>query len=258
MWEAQGRGRQAIALGVVLACVVLAWCPCAFALDPALDVSQYAHTAWRIREGFAKGQITSIAQTPDGYLWLGTEFGLVRFDGVRTVPWPAPSGQRLPSSYVASLLAVGNGTLWIGTMKGLARWRDGKLNQYPELQGMAVGALVEDSEGTVWAGALSATGGRLCAFQAGGVQCWGEDRSLGAGVVGLYLDSQRRLWVGVVEGLWRWKPGPPIFYPLPTETNGIRAIAEDDAGALLIGMRGGIRRFVDGKTEVASRFPGAL
>src|SRR5262249_29716422 len=61
-------------------------CPGAFALDPALDVSQYAHTSWKIREGFTKGIITSMAQTPDGYLWLGTEFGLVRFDGSELPP----------------------------------------------------------------------------------------------------------------------------------------------------------------------------
>jgi ligand-binding sensor domain-containing protein len=54
-------------------------------LDPALDVSQYARTSWKIREGFSKGTILAIAQTPDGYLWLGTEFGLLRFDGVRNV-----------------------------------------------------------------------------------------------------------------------------------------------------------------------------
>ena len=71
---------------MALAWMLLAWSPRAFALNPALDISQYAHTAWRIREGFSKGRITSIAQTPDGYLWLGTEFGLLHFDGVRSVP----------------------------------------------------------------------------------------------------------------------------------------------------------------------------
>jgi len=73
----------------------------AYGLDPALDVSQYAHTAWKIREGFTKGQIISIAQTPDGYLWLGTEFGLLRFDGVRNVPWQSPPDQQLPSSFIS-------------------------------------------------------------------------------------------------------------------------------------------------------------
>ena len=91
--------------------MLLAWYPCALALNPALDVSQYAHTAWRIREGFSKGAINSIAQTPDGYLWLGTEFGLLRFDGVRAVPWQPPPGQHLPSSSVFSLLAARDGTV---------------------------------------------------------------------------------------------------------------------------------------------------
>ena len=85
--------------------VLLAWCACAAALDPSLDISQYSHTSWKIRDGFTKGYISSIAQTPDGYLWLGTEFGLVRFDGVRAVPWQPPTGVQLPSHDIVSLLA---------------------------------------------------------------------------------------------------------------------------------------------------------
>ena len=74
----------------VVLSVLAALCPCAFALNPSLDINQYAHKAWTVREGFFKGAIYAIAQTPDGYLWLGTEFGLVRFDGVRSVPWQPP------------------------------------------------------------------------------------------------------------------------------------------------------------------------
>src|SRR5262249_59965521 len=111
-------------LSLALAVILLA--ACAFALDPKLDVSQYAHTAWRIREGFARGSITPIAQTPDGYLWLGTEFGLLHFDGVRTVPWQPPSDQHLPSSNISRLLVTRDGTLWIGTYKGLASWKDSR------------------------------------------------------------------------------------------------------------------------------------
>ena len=81
--------RGLIALGIALVCG-----PSASALDPALDVSQYAHTAWIFREGFAQGRVNAIAQTPDGYLWLGTEFGLLRFDGVRSVPWRPPGDCR--------------------------------------------------------------------------------------------------------------------------------------------------------------------
>jgi len=85
---ARARARAVIVIGMMLTC----WA-CASALDPSLDISQYAHTAWRVRDGFVKDEILSIAQTPDGYLWLSTEFGIYRFDGVRAVPL-APARRR--------------------------------------------------------------------------------------------------------------------------------------------------------------------
>ena len=108
--------------------------PRVVALDPALDVSQYAHTAWKIREGFATGTIHQIAQTLDGYLWLATEAGLLRFDGIRVVPWQPPQGEHLPSNDIRSLVAARDGTLWLGTAKGLLSWKDGKLTQVSRAQ----------------------------------------------------------------------------------------------------------------------------
>src|SRR5258707_1112321 len=129
MGKPHGQGRYAarrlavaglctVQLCILLAGVLLAWCPGAYALDPALDVSQYAHTAWKVRDGFAKGAIFSIAQTPDGYLWLGTEFGLFRFDGVRAAPWQPPADEQLPNNFINHLLVSRDGALWIGTPKG--------------------------------------------------------------------------------------------------------------------------------------------
>src|ERR1700751_5337710 len=118
---------------LVLLTSILVSCACAYSLDPSLDVNQYAHTAWKIREGFATGTIHQIAQTPDGYLWLATESGLLRFDGVRAVPWQPPQGEHLPSNDIRGLSAGRDGTLWIGTAKGLASWKDGKLTHYFEL-----------------------------------------------------------------------------------------------------------------------------
>jgi len=229
---------------------MLAWSPCAFALDPALDISQYAHTAWKIRDGFTRGQISSIAQTTDGYLWLGTEFGLLRFDGVKNVPWQSPTDTQLPSNYIFSLLAARDGTLWIGTSKGLASWKEGKLTQYAELAGQYIFKILEDHEGTVWASGLTITTGRLCAIRNGGIQCYGDDGALGRGVFNLYEDSKGTLWAGVKNGLWRWNPGPQKFYPLAGEPDGIQALSEDVDGALMVGWNGEIYRFVDGKTEV--------
>jgi signal transduction histidine kinase/ligand-binding sensor domain-containing protein len=240
--------RAVVGLGILLAC-----CACAFALNPSLDVSQYAHTAWKVRDGFVKGGITSIAQTPDGYLWLGTEFGLVRFDGVRAVPWQPPQNQHLSLGTIFSLLVTRDGTLWIGA-KGLASWKDGKLTRYPELAEHFVFALREDREGTVWVAgaAVPPAPGKLCAIRSGGVNCYGDDGGLGDLVAAVYEDVKGNLWVGVRNGLWRWKPGPPKFYSLPAAPNGIQAISEDADGSLLLGWKDGIYRFVDGQTHAYS------
>ena len=112
--------------------LLTALCPSALALNPSLDINQYAHTAWTIREGHFKGAVFSIAQTADGYLWLGTEFGVVRFDGVRFTEWQPPKNQRLPSTYITKLLAARDGSVWIGTDNGLASWKNGNLIVYSE------------------------------------------------------------------------------------------------------------------------------
>jgi signal transduction histidine kinase/ligand-binding sensor domain-containing protein len=235
--------RAVVALGILLAC-----CRCAFALDPSLDISQYAHTAWKVREGFVGSEINSIAQTPDGYIWLATQFGLFRFDGVRNVPWQPPQDQHLPPGTIFNLLVDRGGTLWIGA-KGLASFKDGKLAHYPELAGHYIFKILEDHEGTIWASGLTEPIGKLCAIRNGNIQCYGEDGTLGRGAFNLYEDSKGNLWAGVLDGLWQWKPGPPKFYSLAGEPDGIQAFSEDTDGALLVGWRGGIYRFVEGKTE---------
>ena len=99
------------------------------ALNPSLEISQYAHTSWTVQDGFSLGNIYAMAQTHDGYLWLGTESGLVRFDGVRRVAWQPPAGQELPDKGAYSLLVTRDGTLWIGTFSGLASWDGARLTQ---------------------------------------------------------------------------------------------------------------------------------
>ena len=250
--------RPTCTLTSTLLFVVWGWCACAFALDPSLDISQYAHTAWKIRDGFSKGVVYSIAQTPDGYLWLGTEIGLLRFDGVHAVPWRPPSDQELPSNYVTALFAGRDGTLWIGTSRGLASWKSGKLIIYPQLAGQLVQALLEDHEGTVWAGGFAYTPpGKLCAIRSDSINCFGEDGSFGNGALGLYEDSHRNLWAGVLNGFWRWKPGPPHFYALTGESFGIQHFAENRDGDLLIPLKQSIARLNNEKIETAYRLPEA-
>jgi len=220
-----------------------------FALNPALDVNQYAHTTWKIRDGFTKGVIKSIAQTPDGYLWLGTEFGLIRFDGVRTVEWRPPAGQSLPSTDIWNLLAASDGALWIGTAKGVVRWKEGQLTHFRELAGRVIWRIFEDREHTIWVSGTGVPAGRLCAIRDRTVACDGDDGRFGYGVIGMREDREGNLWLGVMSGIWRWRPGPPVFFALRGEPDIVQAFAEDSDGQLLVTTHRGIRRFVAGRID---------
>jgi ligand-binding sensor domain-containing protein len=223
-----------------------------FALNPTLRISQYAHTAWRVREGFFGAAINSIAQTPDGYLWLGTEAGLYRFDGVTARPWQkiTSTAQPLFTGAVKKVLVARDGTLWIGAEAGLASWKDGRVQTYPELAGRWVTSLVEDRDGAIWAAQWAfPPPGKVCAILKGHVSCHGEDGSIGYGALSMYEDRDGRIWTGGVAGLWQWKPGPPRFYPVPGAEGGIRHVTGDESGALLVSTSTAINRFLGGESK---------
>ena len=162
----------ALALVILLLC-----CRQSLALDPSFDANQYAHSAWKTRNGFV-GWIHSIAQTPDGFLWLGTEHGLFRYDGVRTVP-ALPPAQKLPSDVIFTTIVGRDGTVWIGTYAGLRSWKNGLLTQYPQLGEERIFGLFEDREGTIWAGGFTTTPpGKLCAIRGTSIRCYGGTASL--------------------------------------------------------------------------------
>jgi len=210
--------------------MVVAWCVCIFALDPSLDISQYAHTGWRVRDGFAKGFMYSIAQTPDGYIWLGTEFGLLRFDGVRAVPWQPPSGEELPGKDIGRLLVTRDGTLWIGTYSGLASWKEGKFTTYSELNGSRISALLEDGNGTVWVGTH-------------------EPRIFGENVGAIDADAEGNFWVGFDKDSRKWKSGRPQSFEVSDPEHAQRALAEHEDFAFLNDGRKGGRGLIPGQLE---------
>ena len=241
--------RAALALITISTVSLLLGAAPVLALDPSLEVSQYGHTSWTARDGFSVGAIFAMAQTPDGYLWLGSEFGLYRFDGVKPVLWQPPAGQQLPNKPYA-LLVTRDGTLWIGTFEGLVSWDGGKLTYYPEIGKAFVTSLLEDHEGTVWVGTFGSKDlpARVCAIRTGSVQCKGEDGAFGSFVWSLGEDSSGTLWAGADSGVWRCNPGPAQRYAIPGMRVGDLLKAYD--GRMLIGISGaGLKRVVADKLE---------
>ncbi|MDI3288019.1 two-component regulator propeller domain-containing protein [Polyangium sp. 15x6] len=130
---------------------------------PALDLYQRLdemhHTAWTGKDGLT-GKPDSLAQTADGYLWIGTSNGLYRFDGVAFERYQPEAGA-LPAASVNALLATRDGGLWVGYTRGGASFiaADGRLTNYSVEHGLPVGNIrdfAQDQDGTMW---VAATGG---------------------------------------------------------------------------------------------------
>jgi signal transduction histidine kinase/ligand-binding sensor domain-containing protein len=231
--------------------VILLHASLAQALNQSIGIHGYAHAAWTLRNADFKGAPRALTQTTDGYLWLATEFGLLRFDGVRFVAWQPPGGVRPPSASITALRGTSDGSLWIGTTHGLARWKGGTLTVLRELSGHYVTAILEDGDGTIWVGTSAGVAGQamLCAVRAkGGARCDEGAGIWGRFVISLHVDRKRALWVGAATGLWRWRPGPPLHVEMPSLTE-IHAIADGGDAAVLLALNRDIRRLADGRLE---------
>src|SRR5262245_10323052 len=129
----------------------------AHALDPDTPLSQYTLASWDERNGLSATVIRSIVQDSRGYIWLGTNGGLLRFDGVRFVRVEVQRAPNLPFSEVGALAAGKDGSIWVGFLGagGVSRVHDGVVTNFGTQQGLpdaAVTELLEDPTGTVWAG----------------------------------------------------------------------------------------------------------
>ena len=197
-----GRG-PAIALSILLAC-----CACAYALDPSLDISQYAHTAWRTQD-VAEDFHGPFTQTTDGYFWFGTASGLMRFDGVKFVPYAAPD-LKLPSRGYKYLLGARDGSLWIGTTAGIGRLKDGKFQWYSDpAKHSGTSSIFEDKQGTIWVSRYHIPRGEgpLCRVEGTGLHCYGKNDGIPVRyALGLTGDDVGNLWFGS-SALYRWQPG---------------------------------------------------
>jgi signal transduction histidine kinase/ligand-binding sensor domain-containing protein len=198
--------RALAALCMVL--LPLLWSTPANAQQPVQRLSQYGHTAWRTQDGLLISPNT-IAQTKDGYLWIGTNSGLVRFDGVRFVPSNDFPGGSVAGWSIDTVFAASDGSLWIATSQHIARLQDGRLSTYG-VPGRPL-QFLEDDAGTIWfaqtrAGSKS---GAVCSLAKGQVRCHGEPEFPRRYANTLSRAKAGGFWVGTIGGLCRWTPGSP-------------------------------------------------
>ena len=109
----------------------------ALALDPSLQPSQYVLDNWQIPEGLPQTSVQAIARTPDGYLWVGTQEGLTRFDGVRFTVYDTGNEPAIPDKYISVLFVDRAGRLWIGTRSGVAVLENGHFTPFNKIAGLA-------------------------------------------------------------------------------------------------------------------------
>ena len=185
------------------------------ALSPEIEISQYAHTAWRMQDGIFPAKPNSFAQTSDGYVWIGTGDGLLRFDGIRFSPWK-PQGQQLSDSFIWSLLAAHDGTLWIGTKSGLEHLVNGRLAAFPDVRA-TVPSILQDENGTIWMTRAHVKPadkrGPICKVVGARVQCFGGGEGIpDVDADPLAEDHLGNLWISGETGLTRWRPGSVSNY----------------------------------------------
>jgi signal transduction histidine kinase/ligand-binding sensor domain-containing protein len=126
----------------------------AAALDPARELSQYIHRIWQVQQGLPQASIDAIVQTRDGYLWLGTQTGLVKFDGVRFTTVDELGGLSMADVWITQLVEDRQGALWVGTNQiGVIKLQNGTARRYSVDSGLPsdlVQCLFADAGDHVW------------------------------------------------------------------------------------------------------------
>jgi signal transduction histidine kinase/ligand-binding sensor domain-containing protein len=222
-----------IAVGVLLPFLCLS----VLVAQTARPIAQYMHTAWGEREGAPAG-IFAMAQTTDSYLWLASDDGLVRFDGI-TFEHYRPQTIQLTEGAVfkfdlpMSLLALPNGDLWAGDASGaLLMLRNGKGRYYGPQDGVLranVRFLAQDRNGTIWA-----------ATRLGLERLEGERwKQVGADwnfpqepAAALFVDHEGTLWVSTQDSLLFLKAGSRKFQPTGLQLGEVTGFAEQANGRL--------------------------
>lgn len=219
----------------------------------------YMIRSWQLQNGLPEETVKAFAQTPDGYLWVGTTGGLLRFDGANFHLFNHANTPAFGVDGVYSLLTDRGGHLWIGTSgAGLVEWRDNTFRAYTTQKGQGVAyvrGLAQDRTGRVW---VATDGG---AFWVEGDHLVRVDRALGIAVPDAHSileDHTGRIWLGGSH-LYAFKDGHAREYPLPSRDNRnqIRSLAETADGTIWVGTVSGLYRQLPG-TDRLTPMPGVF
>ena len=239
-------------MAAVIGCALgLLHSPIAAALNPELATTQYQRQVWQTEQGLPQNFVSSIVQTRDGYLWMGTQEGLARFDGVRFTVFNKANTPGIKHDVVWKLLEDHKGALWIATRGGgLSRYQDGNFSNFSKADGLAddsVQSICEAPDGSLWAGTRS---GGVSRYKDGKFSTLSKKEGLASDVVfATYADPQGVIWMGTDGGgLSRWQNGQ---FSTITKANGLAndtvyAIFQDHLGTLWVGTNGGLSRYKDG------------
>lgn len=208
------------------------------ALDPGRLATQYRHASWGLEDGLFPGSVHCVLQTREGYLWIGTSNGLVRFDGVDFDTPPPPLVDALAGRSVAALLETATGHLWIGTDDGLFVHRGGSVERYGLEEGLShsrVTALAAGRPGEVWVGTLRG----LTRIDDDGLATFDTRDGLPSDYVSslAYIPDVDTLWVGTYGGLAS-RDGHSGFHRVeagPVASGHVTALLPEAAG-LWIGL----------------------
>ncbi len=220
-----------------------------FALDPNKALYQYLHAAWLAGEGLPQASINAVIQTRDGYIWLGTQEGLVRFDGIRFTVFDKSNTPALKGNHIAVLFEDSKGSLWIGTAQGLTRFKDGEFTLYTTengLPGNMIKSICGDRQGNTWIGC----GSWVSHFKDETFVSFTAKDGIPGEIAHIYEDRQGDLWIGTQgNGLFRWKDKKLSSYTAKDGLSGhvINSIYEDRQGNLWIGAQDGLYHWQDGK-----------
>jgi signal transduction histidine kinase/ligand-binding sensor domain-containing protein len=165
-------------------------------IDRGQKLADLYHTAWTFKDG-APAEIYALAQTTDGFLWLGTATGLFRFDGIRFEPYKPQSGQAFPQRSVASLFAVSDGGLWVGyRYGGVSFIKNGAVTDYGKPEGLpshAILAFARDRQGAIW---IAAGKDGLARLEGSRWRKIGTDWGFAGEAYAIFMDHAGTIWVG--------------------------------------------------------------